>query len=138
MFLVRKPDGAPWFFAARKPVTHGAYAAIFPNQKKSRKRLNRRPVTGISYRFAQAYAEARDRRLLSDAEWQAASRAEEFSTASKLQEWVTPDEDADSDDKTGMVRSVKGAARRPVRGGKDITFRLAADLDAALPTPAAE
>lgn len=138
MFLVRKRNGAPWFYAARKPVTHGEYAELFPNQKKSRKRLNERPVTGVSYRYAQAYAEARDRRLITGTEWTAAAKASEFSPAGKLWEWAAPHmppDDADGAARTRSVYSSKGSARRPSRGAKDITFRLAADLDAGFAAP---
>ena len=129
MFLVQKSDGTPWFFAARRTVTHGEYAAVFPNQKKPSKRLRNRPVTKVSFAFAQSFAEAQNKRLLSAAEWEAAAKSSEFVTDKKLSEWLAPDDgSANPRAKSQLVRSRKGTDKRKARGDKDITFRLAADL----------
>jgi hypothetical protein len=48
MTLVKRPDGTPWFFVDRAPVTHGAYARVFPKQKKPSPKLDPQPVTGVA------------------------------------------------------------------------------------------
>ena len=126
----KRDDGTPWFFADKMPVSHCDYAALFPNHKIPRKQQATDPVTGVSHGYAQAYAKAKEKRLLTAAEWDAAARAEGFQAAGELWEWVAREPGAGSqgnDDKL-PVRSTQGPAMRDERGGKDVTFRLGAGL----------
>ncbi len=126
MLLVTRDDGSPWFFVDAEPVDHSDYAAIFPKQKKRRK--SKRAVTGVAYKYAQAYADAKQKRLLSAEEWQAAARTAGFVAAGKqLWEWIGEAPDAAGQSKKPVI-SAEGGAMRKSRGGKDITFRLGSDL----------
>ncbi|MCG8416699.1 MAG: serine/threonine protein kinase [Proteobacteria bacterium] len=132
MTLIRRPDGKPWFYVAIRPVTRGEYRAMFPRQKKPNKRRSDRAVTRVAFTYAEVYARAQGKRLLSDLEWQAASKDRRFITEGDLWEWVTGTEGtADPKDQSRPVRSRRGAATRNVLGGEDITFRLAADVEPA-------
>ena len=124
MALVRNPDGSPAFFVERAPVSHGAYAKVFPKQKKPSPKLDGKPVTGVAYNFARAYAQSAGRRLLTADEYDAALATPGVEAAPPgLWEWVDAGE---GDQKT--VRRPGDAAKRPQTGQKDVTFRLALDI----------
>jgi tRNA A-37 threonylcarbamoyl transferase component Bud32 len=124
MALVKRADGSPWFFVDREPVRHGAYAQVFPKQKKPSPALDAQPVTGVAYNFARAYAQSAERRLLSAAEYDAALTTAGVEAApAPLWEWVD-----EGDDARRTVRAPGKTARRAQTGQKDVTFRLAADL----------
>jgi hypothetical protein len=125
MMLVTRPDGSPWFHVGARPVTHGEYVGLFPNHKVARASSPDQPVTGVSYDYAQAYASARQGRMLTAEEWEAAVQVAGFELGQGLWEWVRDDTGAGK----RPVRSGEGAAEREARGGKDVTFRLAADLE---------
>jgi formylglycine-generating enzyme required for sulfatase activity len=129
MLLVRKPDGSPWVFVGKEPVSHGAYAEMFPGQKKKlpNKRKNAKPVVKVAFVYAEAFAKGKQARLPTPEEWEAAARLEGFvPAADQAWEWV-------DDGSTGVqapraLRAPdKQATRRPVAWA-DVTFRLAIDL----------
>jgi len=126
MVLVKKPDGTPWFFVDPEPVAHGAYAKVFPKQKKLSPQLDRQPVTGVAYNFARAYAQSVDRRLLTADEYAAALATPGVEAApAGLWEWIDA---AASPAKDKPVRAPGKQAMRPQTGQKDVTFRLAVDV----------
>jgi hypothetical protein len=128
MVLVKKADGTPWFFVDAAPVAHGAYAKVFPKQKKPSPQLDDKPVTGVAYNFARAYAQSVERRLLSGEEYEAALATSGVEAApAGTWEWVDA---GASTDKQKPVRAPGKQATRPQTGQKDVTFRLAQDLPA--------
>ncbi len=135
MVLVLRPDGTPWLFVDARPVTHGAYARLFPKQKKPSPKLDAQPVTSVAYNFARAYASGAGMRLLRASEYDAALAAAGVEpTPAGMFEWVAPD-DPDADEKKGDKKLVRAGAKQASRaqtGHKDVTFRLAADVPAAV------
>jgi formylglycine-generating enzyme required for sulfatase activity len=126
MALVLHPDGTPWFFVDANPVPHGAYCKVFPKQKKPSPKLDPQPVTGVAYNFARAFAQATQKRLLTDEEYQAALATPGVEAApAGMWEWV--DAPSGSDEKKS-VRQAGKKATRPQTGQKDVTFRLGADV----------
>ncbi len=129
MLLLTDTSGNPRLFVAAAPVEHGDYSALFPTQKRllGSARANARPVRSVAFKYAQAYARAKDARLLSPEEWAAAAELEGFEHAGpRLWEWV-------NDGTTGVsaprpVTGPAGIERRPPVAHSDVTFRLARDL----------
>jgi serine/threonine protein kinase len=128
MVLIEKPDGTPWLFVDARPVTHAAYAGVFPKHKKPSPGQGERPVTGVAYTFARAYAQSTGKRLLRPDEWDAAAATTGVVVDSAAWEWV----DAAGDKKHGKdARRVMAPGRTQSRAAgahKDVTFRLAQDL----------
>ena len=135
MLMVARDDGSPWFLVDRAPVSNAAYAAIFPKHATARQ-AGDRPVTQVSHSYARSYARAVGKRLLTSAEWSAASQAEGVVLAKGRWEWVAQGAGEDGDERP--VRSPEGSASRPGAGGKDVTFRLAQDMAPAAPSTAPE
>ncbi len=138
MVLVERIDGTPWFFVDASPVTHGAYAKVFPKQKKSSPKLDGQPVLQVAYNFARAYAGAAGKRLLRLDEYDAAIATSGVAAPpAGVYEWVDDDAQSTADKKT--VRSGIKRASRAQTGQKDVTFRLAVDVpaDGAAPGPGA-
>jgi serine/threonine-protein kinase len=117
MFLVRKPDGSPWFFVEERATTVAAYRDVFRQHDPTA-----RPgeaVTMVSYTEARSFAATRGGRLLTSAEWDAAAAAPRFAAAATLFEWV----DSPMDVKT--VRRPGQTDTRPDARQGDVTFRVA-------------
>jgi hypothetical protein len=132
MFLVKRPDGTPWLFVARAPVTQGEYAADRPPaQGEERPPLSKKqaiqPVVSISYADAESFAAQKGARLLTPEEWTAAAQAGEFDLAGKaLWEWV--DDGAQGAQALRAVRGVPDRAERMRPSAHaNVTFRLARD-----------
>lgn len=126
MALVKRPDGTPWFFVDTAPVTHGAYAKVFPKQKKPSPKLDPAPVTGVAYNFARAFAQAAEAGLLTPDEYDAALATPGVEAAPQgMWEWV----DASDTGTKKTVRAPGKKATRPQTGQKDVTFRLGVDVD---------
>jgi serine/threonine-protein kinase len=118
MLLVNHPDGSPWLFVDAKPVTAGAYKAVFADHEGS----GDAPVTMVSYDQARSFAGTHSRRLLRDDEWTAAAGLPQFVAADGLYEWV------ESPEGKREVRA-KGASQiRSDAPQKDVTFRMAEDI----------
>lgn len=123
MIRVSRPDGSPWFDVAAHPVSYAAYASMFPQHPKPPVGAEDKPVTGVSYRYAQTYAEASNARLPTAEEWDAAAKAIASFGDEDLWEWIAHDEDSTESDQKS-VRSAQGTATRPAPGARDVTFRL--------------
>ena len=122
MLLVKKPDGRPWFYVDATPVTLGAFKSQFADHEQTGKPTD--TVVGVSYNRARSFASARQLRLLTSAEWDAAALTPRFIVAPGLYEWV------DSPDETRRtVRQHGKTAVRPDTKHKDVTFRMARNLD---------
>ncbi|MBP6847251.1 MAG: protein kinase [Kofleriaceae bacterium] len=123
MVLVLKPDGAPWFFVDARPVTAAEWAKGFPKLKAPKAAALDKPVINAPYNFAKAYAQTVGKRLLTDAEWQAAVTTAGVIASPALYEWVAP-----AVGKQAPVRAPGKQATRALAGGADVTVRLAKDL----------
>ena len=123
MVLVVRADGAPWVFVDARPVTAGDYAKAFPKLKPPKATAADQPVTGAPYNFAKAYAQTVGKRLLADAEWQAAVTTPGVITSPSMFEWIAP-----AVGKQAPVRALGKAATRTLSGHKDVTIRLGRDL----------
>ena len=125
MLLVTRPDGAPWFFVDARTVSHGDYAALFPQHVTAQDQAPDGPVTGISFDEARAFAQGKGKRLLTAAEWRAAAGVEGFEPAGGLWEWVT-DASGRREQHTTIHRR-QGVATRGGANASDVTFRLGMD-----------
>ncbi len=126
MILVRHPDGAAWLFVAERPVTVTALQQAFPHLGKRAKggATDDSNVVQVPYTAARTFATSTKKRLLSDAEWDAATSTPGFITAVGFFEWV------ESPTKMKLARKPGATAQRADRGFDDVTFRLAQDLPA--------
>jgi serine/threonine-protein kinase len=118
MLLVNKPDGTPWLFVDAKPVSAGAYKAVFADHEGS----GDAPVTMVSYDQARSFAGTHDRRLLRGDEFDAAAGLPQFVAADGNWEWVESPEGK---------REVRRKGANQVRSDapqKDVTFRMAKDI----------
>jgi serine/threonine protein kinase len=122
MVLVTRIDGSPWFFVDANPVTHKDYAAFY-RKHKIPKNAAAKPVTGVAYTFARAYAQTAHKRMLRADEYDAAARSAGFVAAPALWEWVDAGKDPQN-----TVRSPGKTATRTADAPKDVTFRFAKDL----------
>jgi tRNA A-37 threonylcarbamoyl transferase component Bud32 len=122
MLLVTKPDGTPWFFVDAVPVTHADYGAFYRKHKVP-KNAGTKPVTGVEYTFARAYAQTMHKRMLRFDEYDAAARTPGFVVAPGLMEWV--DAAKDPQDMTRSPTAVETTAKT---GLSAVTFRFAQDL----------
>jgi eukaryotic-like serine/threonine-protein kinase len=130
MFLLKRPDGSPWLFVARAPVSQaqytGAQQGVEPPKPRGKKQSQ--PVLSVSYADAESFAAARGMRLLAPDEWAAAAASDGFTPAGNgLWEWV--------DDGTRGVQAPRAVRGHPDRAEKmrpaahaNVTFRLARDL----------
>ena len=124
MVLVKKPDGTPWLFVDARPVTAGEWAKGFPKLKPPKAAAADQPVTTAPYNFAKAYAQTVNKRLLTEAEWQAAIGTTGVVASPSLYEWIAP-----AAGKQAPVRAPgQPPAMRPLAGQKDVTVRLGRDL----------
>jgi eukaryotic-like serine/threonine-protein kinase len=118
MLLVNHPDGRPWLYVDARPVTAGAYKAVFADHEGS----GDAPVTMVSYDQARSFAGTHERRLLRGDEWDAAAGLPQFVVADGLYEWVESPEGK---------REVRGKGEKQIRSDapqKDVTFRMAEDI----------
>jgi hypothetical protein len=122
MLLVTRPDGAPWFFVDARAVSRGDYAALFPQHVMAQDQPPAEPVTGISFDQALAFAQRKGKRLLSAAEWRAATRVQGFEPAAALWEWVT--DAAGRREQHTTIHRRQGVATRGGANASDVTFRL--------------
>jgi hypothetical protein len=126
MILVRDAQGKPAFFVARTPVSNREYADLIRSHRYAKKDADR-PVTGVSFDYARAYARMRGLRLLRVEEWKTALDTFGFVPAGMTSwEWV---DDGKPEARRRPVRRVNdGKDLRKPAGHKTITFRLAKDL----------
>ena len=121
MLLVKKQDGSPWFLADARPVTFADYAKVFA--KHEQPGTPETAVVNVSYTEARSYALTLGKRLLTNAEWDAASKTTGFVAAGgTLVEWI---------DSPDAVKTVRGAGKpetRPDAKHVDVTFRTAKSL----------
>jgi hypothetical protein len=131
MLLVPAGDDHQAMFISMKHVTYAEFSVMFPNQKKPTKNTTRaqRPVTGVEYAYAEAFARTKGGRLPSPAEFAAALALESqgFSAGSVAWEWL--DDGTGETQRTRTTANAKGETRaqRP-RANKNIGFRIAVDL----------
>ncbi len=110
MFLLKRPDGAPWLFVAQAPVSQaqldGAQQGVEPPRPRGKKQPQ--PAVSVSYADAESFAAARGMRLLAPDEWTAAAASDAFTPAGKgLWEWV--------DDGTRGVQAPRSVRSQPDR-----------------------
>ncbi|HEY4238484.1 MAG TPA: protein kinase [Kofleriaceae bacterium] len=118
--VVKKADGTPWFRTDAQPVSIAEYQALFAAHVQDGKPTD--PVVMVSYNEARSFAATRGGRLLTSAEWDAASVTPGFTVGDGVYEWV----DAGPEQKT-VVRQHGKTQPRPDAGQKDVTFRIARD-----------
>jgi serine/threonine-protein kinase len=126
MIVVRDAADKPAFYVARTPVSNREYGELIRSHKYKKADADR-PVTGVSFDYARAYAKMRGMRLLGVDEWKTALDTFGFVPAGmRTWEWV---DDGKDEAKTRPVRRVnEGKDTRKPAGDKTITFRLAKDL----------
>jgi len=118
MVLVRKRDGAPWFYVDARPVSLAAFRQLFARHDQAG--AGDDAVVMVSYNEARSYAKTRGGRLMTSDEWDLAAATPGFRVAGELLEWVeSPDEN------TKLVRQRGRSVMRPDREQKDVTFRMA-------------
>ena len=120
MLLVRRPDGAPWFFVDARPVSVATYREVFGKHAPAAKPDD--AVTMVSYDEARSFATTRGGRLLTAEEWDAASRTPSFTTDGTY-EWVDSPTDKKAIRQRGSASQIRTDARH-----RDVTFRTAKDL----------
>ena len=120
MVLVTKPDGKAWFYVDEKPVTAGAFHAVFADHQQAGKPED--PVTDVDYDNARAYAQTAHGRLLRPDEWERAAATSGFAVVDGIFEWV------ESPEGKREVRQLGKSQTRPDKGQKDVTFRVARDI----------
>ncbi|HUS27877.1 MAG TPA: protein kinase [Kofleriaceae bacterium] len=123
MILVKKPDGAPWFFVDAKPVTVSSFKAFFADHKQTTGGPDD-SVTDIKYSEAQAYLSGKQGRLLTAEEYEAAAKSPGFVPTKDVGELLRSD-----DPSKRLVRTPGGKIEtRADTSQKDVTFRMAKDL----------
>ena len=123
MVLVLRADGTPWLFVDARPVTAREWAKGFPKLKAPKAAALELPVVNAPYNFAKAYAQTVGKRLLTDAEWQAAIATSGVVASPTMFEWIAP-----AVGKQAPVRAPGKQAQRALAGGADVTVRLGRDL----------
>jgi hypothetical protein len=120
------PDGRAFFIDAR-PVTQGAYQAMFPSHQGQGASADNAPVTSVSHAYAGSFAEASGKRLPTAEEWRAAAALPGFESPDDTWEWVGANagSPAAGVDNERPVVSKQGTELRKAAGAKDVTFRLA-------------
>jgi len=120
LLLATHEDGTA-FAVDEKPVTLGAYKAVFSDHKQAGAPDD--PVANLTYDKARSYAKTQGGRLLRPDEWTRASTLPGFMVSPKgLLEWVESTEG-----KRTVVQHGKSEVR-PDSPYKDVTFRMAKDL----------
>ncbi len=124
MLAVVPGDGKPSFYVDRVPVSNRAYAEVVRAHRFPAAEADR-PVVGVAWKDARAYAAAKGKRLLRIDEWDAALGTLGFVPAGmEIWEWV-------DDGQTAGDRPVRrvndGAGKRHPGGDKATAFRLAED-----------
>jgi serine/threonine-protein kinase len=127
MILVHHPDGKPWFFVDARPVAAGAFHQVFGAHEQAGGPDD--AVVMVSYNDARSYAGTRHGRLLTTDQWDSAAATPGFQVAGELLEWV------ESPDENKRVRQRGKSAVRPDGAQKDVTFRMAKDLQDIVPRP---
>jgi formylglycine-generating enzyme required for sulfatase activity len=117
MILVRKPDGAPWFYVGPQPVSASEFRQLFAKHDQAGAETD--PVVMVSYNEARSYAQTLGYRLLTSDEWDSAITTPGVRAAGDLLEWVESPADAK------QVRQRGKTLARPDTPQKDITFRIA-------------
>jgi serine/threonine-protein kinase len=124
MLAVARASGkALW--VDRLPVANRAYAELTRGHRYAPEDADK-PVVGVSFEAARAYARARGRRLLRPDEWPAARDTLGFIPAGmRIWEWV--DDGAPGAKERPVWRVPDERARKKAAGERDVTFRLALD-----------
>lgn len=122
MLLVKKPDGAPWFFVDAKPVSANELHALFADHVQQ----GEDPVVMVSYDEARSYAKSKGARLLKSEEWDAAAQVQGFVIADGIFEWVESPEGKRV--VRGLERGQTKPQNRPDKDQKDVSFRIAKDI----------
>jgi serine/threonine protein kinase len=118
MLAVKKADGTVAFYVDAKPLSLATYKKFAPSHVQDGKPDD--PVVGISYTNARSYVTTYGGRLLTSAEWDAASTTPGFVMPPAILEWVdSPDE------KKKTARSHGKNVIRPDEMQPDVTFRMA-------------
>jgi hypothetical protein len=117
MILVRKPDGAPWFYVDPQPVSADRFHQLFGRHDQLGGPDD--PVVMVSYNEARSYARTLGCRLLTSDEWDSAIATPGVRIAGDLLEWVESPADPKQVRQRGKTES------RPDTPQKDITFRMA-------------
>ncbi len=123
-------DTHPAAYISKSMVTHGEFVALFPNEKTLTQGTKKepkaeRPVVGVKFSTAQAYARTQGGRLPSSAELASAleladAESAGFETSKVLWEWLEEDGPKASNHR-GETRP------RKARGYKNIGFRVVLD-----------
>jgi hypothetical protein len=120
MILVRRPDGASWFYVDALPVSAAAYKKVFGEHAQSGSADD--PAVDVSYDDARAYAKTRGGRLLRSDEWDAAASTPGVITRDNVLEWV------ESPEGKRTVRQHGKTLVRLDNPQHDVSFRVAKDL----------
>jgi serine/threonine protein kinase len=120
MILVKRPDGASWFYVDALPVSAGAYQTLFNDHAQAGSAGD--PAVDVSYDDARAYAKTRGGRLLRSDEWDAAFATPGVITRDTMLEWV------ESPEGKRTVRAHGKTLVRPDNPQHDVSFRVAKDL----------
>jgi hypothetical protein len=125
MLLVASGDLEKPFWVGRVAVTNAEFAAWKLSHTFAPKDADR-PVTGVAYDYAVAYARSKGGRLVRAEEWDSAIMTPQFTPPGmKLWEWV---DEGDGDRKVRAVRGVNQRDEfRKAAGDASVTFRLAID-----------
>lgn len=128
MVAVSSPDEHPAFFISATPVSYQEFSEIFPNLKKPsrRKKTRKKPVSKVTFAYAQAYARTKGGRLPTPLEWSSALGSSSLVVSAGQWEWLD-----DGTEGTQAPRAIGNAtgelARRRPREHKDVGFRLVID-----------
>jgi eukaryotic-like serine/threonine-protein kinase len=126
MVLVERADGTPWFWVSVRPVTAAELAHDLLEPPPQNPDQEAAPATDVSFEQATRYAAKRGARLLTAAEWQAATAAPGFEfPGRKLWEWIAG---ADPSGRRLVRAGPDRAGLRRPGAHSDVTFRLARDL----------
>jgi serine/threonine-protein kinase len=118
MLAVKKADGTVAFYVDAKPLSLATYKKFAPTHVQDGKPDD--PVVNVSYTNARSYVTTYGGRLLTSAEWDAASTTPGFVMPPAILEWVdSPDE------KKKTARSHGKNVVRPDDKQTDVTFRMA-------------
>jgi tRNA A-37 threonylcarbamoyl transferase component Bud32 len=120
MLLVVGDGGRPLFFVDQSPVTHAVFKKFLAKHKIPRGQDDK-PVTGVSYNFARAYAQTSGKRLLRAGEWEPAMATMGVVRALGLFEWV-------DDGQAGVAVGVDRKLGKKDKPPAATTFRFARDL----------
>ena len=134
MLLLPANGEHPAAFISKELVTYGEFSSLFPNQKKpiANRRRSQKPVTGVDFAYAQAFARTKGGRLPTPAELKSAQGLAEAGTPGFAQDkslWEWLDDGTEGTQALRAVGNAKGETRtqRP-RGHNSVGFRVVIDL----------